>query len=133
MLSLMLGYVNSVLKDLAAAAASPGHQQRQQLADGSSTASSGACPAVPAASPAVAAAAEVAVCTCLLLKRADILFRSVFPLFARTAAGSSSAAGTPKGAAAAAAAALGAFVEAVEAAVLSNLLEGLAPEVMQVG
>eukprot|EP00775_Hariotina_reticulata_P011041 gene11041-11196_t len=127
MLSLMLGHTSSVLKGAAAAADCPGHQHIQQLADGSSMGSSNGHPNVGLASPAVTSAAEICVCLCLLLKRPDILFRSAFPLFARLPGGTDAAAG-PNGAAAYA---LGAFVEAVEAAVLSNLLEGLAPEVMQ--
>lgn len=69
--------------------------------------------------PGVHSAAEVCVCACLMLSRVDVLFQRVYPLFARP-----DLAGVG---------AVGVFVEVLESAVLSDLLESLPPEVMQVG
>lgn len=111
MLSLVLGHASATLSDVAASA--PAAAAREGSANGSSVV------AVTASLPrAVTEAAEACVCACLLLSRTDVLFGRVFQLFAQQ--------GVVPGA-------LGALVETVELAVLSDLLQGLAPEVMQVG
>jgi hypothetical protein len=106
LLSLVLGHASATLSD----AASSGNSSPVPAAAGAAAANG----AVP---QAVARAAEACVCVCLLLSRTDVLFGRVFQLFAQQ--------GVVPGA-------LGALVETVELAVLSDLLQGLAPEVMQV-
>lgn len=115
-LSLVLGHAAATLTESAASAtveaavcaASPnGELQLSEISK-----STGFVPA------AVMKAAEACVCACLLLSRTDVLFGRVFQLFAQQEA-------VPG--------ALGALVETIELAVLSDLLQGLAPEVMQVG
>lgn len=106
LLSLVLGHASATLSDAAdGGSGSP-------VPAGAATAA--AEDAVP---QAVATAAEACVCVCLLLSRTDVLFGRVFQLFAQQGVVPS---------------ALGALVETVELAVLSDLLQGLAPEVMQV-
>lgn len=111
LLSLVLGHATATLQDAATAAATGGPAQL--------AAASGAAGGAAVAPAAVVVAAEACVCTCLLLSRTDVLFGRVFALFAQK--GSGQAAG-----------ALGALMETVELAVLSDLVQGLAPEVMQV-
>lgn len=106
MLSLMLGYATAALR---VAAPTTSHQQTQS--------SQAEQQAVQHPSVAVQAAADVCICVCLLLSRVDVLFDRVYPLFARPDV----------------VGAVAAFVEALELAVLSDLLESLPPEVMQVG
>jgi len=113
LLSLVLGHATATLQD-AATATAPASGAPAQLA-----AVSGAAGSAAAAPAAVLVAAEACVCTCLLLSRTDVLFGRVFALFAQK--GSCQSAG-----------ALGALIETVELAVLSDLVQGLAPEVMQV-
>jgi hypothetical protein len=115
-LSLVLGHAAATLTDSAASAtveaavraASPNGELQQS----EEVKSTGFVPT------AVVKAAEACVCACLLLSRTDVLFGRVFQLFAQQGA-------VPGG--------LGALVETIELAVLSDLLQGLAPEVMQVG
>lgn len=107
LLSLVLGHASATLSDVAASAKVSA--ARDGSANGAAT--DGTLP------QAVVAAAEACVCACLLLSRTDVLFGRVFQLFAQQ--------GLLPGA-------LGALVETVELAVLSDLLQGLAPEVMQV-
>jgi hypothetical protein len=116
MLSLMLGHASATLQE------SAGQQQQQDAAAGSDV------HLQPTA--AVCAAAEICLCTCLLLGRPDVLFARAYPLFARppAAAGAAAAAGGGPGSSSVAA-----FMGALEVAVLSDLLLGLDPEVMQVG
>lgn len=108
LLSLVLGHAAATLTDTAAAAAV--ESARSASPNGSLQLPS----SVPAA---VVEAAEACVCACLLLARTDVLFGRVFQLFAQQ--------GVVPGA-------MGALVETIELAVLSDLLQGLAPEVMQV-
>jgi hypothetical protein len=112
MLSLVLGHASATLSDVAASAPAAA-----AVPEGSANGSSAAAGTVRLPR-AVMDAAEACVCVCLLLSRADVLFGRVFQLFAQQ--------GVVPGA-------LGALVETVELAVLSDLLQGLAPEVMQVG
>lgn len=108
LLSLVLGHAAATLTDTAATATV--ESARNASPNGGLHPGSG----VPAA---VVQAAEACVCACLLLARTDVLFGRVFQLFAQQ--------GSVPGA-------LGALVETIELAVLSDLLQGLAPEVMQV-
>lgn len=105
LLSLSLGLVAAELKQAAAVSALSG--------------AAAAPEAAAHAPPGVVAAAEVIVSVCLLLSRHDILFGSAFALFAQHAQSTGDTA------------CLGALLECVEAAVLSDQLPGLAPEVMQ--
>jgi hypothetical protein len=124
LLSLVLGYAAATLSEVAAAAAAATAASIAvpNAAKGSSNSSNpdgtqthdSSSDGVPAP---VAAAAETCVCACLLLGRPDVLFGRVFQLFAQQ--------GSVSGG-------LGALLEVVELAVLSDLLQGLAPEVMQV-
>jgi hypothetical protein len=127
LLSLVLGYAAATLSDVAATAttattasattvpaAIKGSNSSVTRPDGVTQSHDSSSEGVPAA---VAAAAEKCVCVCLLLGRPDVLFGRVFQLFAQQ--------GSVSGG-------LGALLEVVELAVLSDLLHGLAPEVMQV-
>jgi hypothetical protein len=113
MLSLMLGHASATLQE------SAGQQQQQDAAAGSDV------HLQPSA--AVCAAADICLCTCLLLGRPDVLFARAYPLFARPPAAAAAAAAGPGSSSVAA------FMGALEVAVLSDLLLGLDPEVMQVG
>jgi hypothetical protein len=119
MLSLMLGHASATLQE------SAGQQQQQQ-----DVTAGDVVHLQPSA--AVCAAAEMCLCTCLLLGRPDVLFARAYPLFARPPAAAAGAAGA--GAAGGpGSSSVAAFMGALEVAVLSDLLLGLDPEVMQVG
>ena len=114
MLSLMLGYVHTAMQELTAS-----------YTKASSSSSSNSPVAVAgvvseAAGKELHHVAAIAVSCCLLLLRPSVLFDRVFVMFDR-------------GPGALRVAAVGALVEALEPAVLADLLEGVSPEVMQVG
>jgi hypothetical protein len=122
MLSLMLGHASATLQEAS------GQQQQQQ----GQVVPCGSDVAVVQPSAAVAAAAEICLCTCLLLGRPDVLLARAYPLFARPPAAAAAGAANPA-AAGPGIGSVAAFMNALEAAVLSDLLLGLDPEVMQVG
>jgi hypothetical protein len=107
MLSLMLLHIGTALHDLGREA-SKRQPEGQPPPEGQ--------PQPPEAHPEARALARLALHTCTLLSRPQLLFDRAFPLFS----------GAP-----ATTGALGAFVEAIEPAVVGGTLVGLGPEVMQ--
>jgi hypothetical protein len=114
MLSLMLGYVHTTMQELTSS-----YSKTTSSSSSSSNAATAGVLVLGSAAKQLQHVAAIAVSCCLLLLRPSVLFDRVFAMFDR-------------GPGALRAAAVGALVEALEPAVLADLLEGVSPEVMHV-